>query len=76
MTYDCSLYVVLLNLENRKTLEESAREYQLTHGKKTELQEVEVFTGEENESNVIQVRFYQNIFGREKKNKLMLSNKN
>jgi len=41
--------------DNRKTLEESAREYQLTHGKKTELQEVEVFTGEENESNVIQV---------------------
>ncbi|XP_052775972.1 ran-binding protein 3-like [Mya arenaria] len=42
------------NSDHNKTLEESAREYQLTHGRKTELQKVEVVTGEENESNVIQ----------------------
>lgn len=43
------------NAEAGKTLEESAREYQATHGKKTELQEVEIVTGEEDESNVLQV---------------------
>ncbi|KAL4236087.1 Ran-binding protein 3 [Mactra antiquata] len=42
------------NTDGGKTLEESAREYQATHGRKTELQEVEVVTGEENESNVLQ----------------------
>ena len=42
--------------EAGKTLEESAREYQATHGKKTELQEVEIVTGEEDESNVLQVK--------------------
>ena len=41
--------------EAGKSLEESAREYQATHGKKTELQEVEIVTGEEDESNVLQV---------------------
>ena len=41
--------------EREKTLEESAREYQATHKRETELEEVEVVTGEENESNVLQV---------------------
>ncbi|XP_045158303.2 ran-binding protein 3-like [Mercenaria mercenaria] len=42
------------NAEREKTLEESAREYQATHKRETELEEVEVVTGEENESNVLQ----------------------
>ncbi|XP_060567985.1 ran-binding protein 3-like isoform X2 [Ruditapes philippinarum] len=42
------------NIEREKTLEESAREYQATHKRETELEEVEVVTGEENESNVLQ----------------------
>ena len=54
-----SLYLhvthVLYYLEGGKSLEESAREYQAIHSKKPELQEVEVLTGEENESNVLQV---------------------
>ncbi|XP_064607282.1 ran-binding protein 3-like isoform X2 [Liolophura sinensis] len=36
------------------SLEESAREYQAKHGTKPELEEVEVKTGEEEESNVLQ----------------------
>lgn len=45
----------ITNAEAAKSLEESAREYQATHGKKTELQEVEIVTGEEDESNVLQI---------------------
>ncbi|XP_076440643.1 uncharacterized protein LOC143280049 isoform X2 [Babylonia areolata] len=37
-----------------QTLEESAREYQAKHDNKVDLKEVEVFTGEEDESNVLQ----------------------
>ncbi|XP_070195704.1 ran-binding protein 3-like isoform X2 [Littorina saxatilis] len=37
-----------------QTLEESAREYQAKHDNKVELDEVEVITGEEDESNVLQ----------------------
>ena len=37
-----------------RTLEESAREFQAKHERKTEYQEIEVKTGEENESNVLQ----------------------
>ncbi|KAH3696303.1 hypothetical protein DPMN_083768, partial [Dreissena polymorpha] len=51
-----------------KTLEESAREYQLTHGRKTELQKVEVVTGEENESNVIQTNGKLFIFDADNQN--------
>ncbi|KAL5021233.1 hypothetical protein ScPMuIL_000388 [Solemya velum] len=40
--------------EKTQTLEESAREYQAKHEQRTELKEVEVKTGEENESNVLQ----------------------
>ena len=39
-----------------QTLEESAREYQAKHDNKVDLKEVEVITGEEDESNVLQVR--------------------
>jgi len=38
-----------------QTLEESAREYQAKHDNKVDLKEVEVITGEEDESNVLQV---------------------
>ncbi|XP_041359411.1 ran-binding protein 3-like [Gigantopelta aegis] len=38
-----------------RTLEESAREYQAKHGLKPDLKEVEIVTGEEEESNVLQV---------------------
>ena len=38
-----------------RTLEESAREYQAKHENKTALKEVERITGEEEESNVLQV---------------------
>ncbi|KAK3091629.1 hypothetical protein FSP39_021353 [Pinctada imbricata] len=37
-----------------KTLEESAREYQEQHEKKVDIKEIEVKTGEEEESNVLQ----------------------
>jgi len=39
---------------NKKTLAESAREYQAKHENKTDLKEVERITGEEEESNVLQ----------------------
>ena len=37
------------------TLEESARQYQVKHDHRVDLKEVEVITGEEDESNVLQV---------------------
>ena len=38
-----------------KTLAESAREYQQQHEKKVDMKEVDIKTGEEGESNVLQV---------------------
>lgn len=43
-----------------QTLEESAREYQAKHGVKPDLKEVEIVTGEEDESNVLQVSYITN----------------
>ncbi|KAL3869706.1 hypothetical protein ACJMK2_042358 [Sinanodonta woodiana] len=40
--------------EKAQTLEESAREYQAMHDRKRKLKEVEILTGEEDESNVLQ----------------------
>ena len=53
------LYLNYYLAETAKSLEESAREYQATHVKKTELQEVEIVTGEEDESNVLQVNVWE-----------------
>ena len=44
-----------------RTLEESARDYQSKHENKTELKEVERITGEEEESNVLQVSILMQI---------------
>ncbi|CAC5399228.1 RANBP3 [Mytilus coruscus] len=41
-------------IEKAKSLEESAREFQAKYERKTELKEVEIKTGEEGESNVLQ----------------------
>jgi hypothetical protein len=48
-------YLIYLLIEKAKSLEESAREFQAKYEKKTELKEVEIKTGEEGESNVLQV---------------------
>lgn len=46
---------ILFSTEKAKSLEESAREFQAKYERKTELKEVEIKTGEEGESNVLQV---------------------
>ncbi|XP_067679525.1 ran-binding protein 3-like isoform X1 [Haliotis asinina] len=51
-----------------QTLEESAREYQAKHGVKPDLKEVEIVTGEEDESNVLQANCKLFLFDGEKQN--------
>lgn len=52
------LYSLTSSGKLNQTLEESAREYQAKHENKTELKEVKRITGEEEESNVLQVHVY------------------
>ena len=56
MTKSNKLNVNLFLSEKQcQSLEESAREYQAKHGVRPEYKEIEVKTGEEDESNVLQV---------------------
>lgn len=51
----CKHVLIYYIAEKARTLEESAREFQAKHEKRLEYKEVEVKTGEEDESNVLQV---------------------